>query len=112
MNTTAPRKGNRLDRLILAWLAVPEPPPTAAPALTIALWKSVALDMIAKTLAGHRWEAIEDPRLRWAAQYILLARGEIRRIDPDLRANVDFILSPYLPPLPPSRKALAAHDDS
>jgi hypothetical protein len=105
-----PRKTNHLDDLLLAWRANPKPSPHAASDLQIALWKAILFDVTAKLLEGIRWEVIEDPRVKWASQYIRLARGEIRTIDRDLTANVDFILSPQLPPPPLSRKHLAAHD--
>lgn len=105
-----PRKTTHLEDLILAWRGKPRPLPREADDLQLALWKAIFFDVTAKLLEGIRWEVIEDPRVKWASQYIRLARGEIRTISPDLTATVDFLLSPHLPPPPPSRKHLAAHD--
>jgi len=103
---------SHLNRLLLRWYNEEEKP-TAATAieLNISLWRTILAEVLRNTACQVQWDTLTDPRVRWANQYILNC-GDRSRIDPDLTANVEFILSPFLnqPPPPASHKSLAAND--
>ena len=98
---------SHLNRLLLRWYNEEKPHTDSA----IELYRTILREVILNTYHQVQWDTLTDPRVRWGTLYIL-NHGDRSRIDPDLTANVEFILSPFLnqPPPPASHKSLAAND--
>ena len=106
-----PKPTSPLNQLLLTWNTSHSAPDPIQANPTTLLWRTVLAEVIRNRSLGIEWDVITDPRILWALQYIRFTLNQSQRIDVDLQANVDFILSPFTTtPAPTSQKQLAANN--
>lgn len=95
-----------IHRLATLWWRARLPVTTEIPACRARLFEAATHEITANANAGHNYDPLADRRFLWATQYLALAEGEIKEIDPAILATAAVFLDPN--PVRQPRHHLAA----
>jgi hypothetical protein len=104
-----------LTTLVRSWLTDPPTQRERLPHLHIQLWRAVAQECTEKMRLNIIIHPTQDPKVKWAEQFLDKLQGERKTICPHIEASARFLTG--LPiegesggEAQPSGKMLAAHD--
>ncbi len=87
-----------LDKLVISWLENPPTEKYRLVHLNMQLWRAVADDHMEKSRIGIITSPTQDPKVKWAVQFLEKLSGERKRTCPHLEANARFVLDLPLQP--------------
>jgi hypothetical protein len=97
---------NFIADLVTLWRSCRLPGPLEASACRARLFEAATREIAAKGDNGISYDPLHDIRFKWAAQWIEVAEGERKTVDPE----VDMLCRFAMEPAPLTRKHAAAGD--
>ncbi len=95
-----------LHQLVAIWRHCRPPVKLEVAACRARLFTAAVHEITAKANAGICYDPMSDCRFRWANQWLDLAHGDIKSIDP----SIEMLCSLTMEPCPRSHQPLAAAD--
>jgi hypothetical protein len=104
--TMLPPEQSPIHQLVTLWRGSRLPTRLEIPACRARLYAAATHEITAHFNTGKSYDPAADHRFRWASQWIEVAEGGRKTVDPD----VEFTLTVILTPCPSAQKLAAAND--